>query len=860
MTLDDYKRKRSAQKTAEPLDRQSHPSAQPIFVVQKHLSKQLHYDLRLEMDGVLKSWAVPKGPSLDPSIKRLAIHVEDHPLSYAHFEGVIPEGQYGAGKMIVWDTGVLDILHGEGIGYAAGNLKFELHGEKLRGRWALVKIRQAGDGRDHQWLLIKERDAYAKSEKICMVTNEFPLSVLTGRDVHQLTSPQQLAGRRQRKDAATRTEQPDSKPAEKELRPELLQGAQPAQQLPELRPQLATASDRSPEGVDWLHEIKLDGYRLMAAKDGKHIQLMTRNGQDWTERFPSVHAALRKLDARSFILDGELVSLRSDGVSDFSSLQSALRENNENKLVYYIFDLLYCNGFDLTNVQLIERKNLLAELLQDLDSARIQLCEHIVGNGQAFFEHCRSMGLEGAISKKSSSRYRSGRSQTWQKRKCILADDFVIVGYTPSQKRKGELRSLVLASYTDNQLSYAGKVGTGFSDAALAELQQRCGALKRKTSPLTPVPAELHKDRVVWIKPELVARVQYVGLTSSNQLRHASFQGLRNDIPADQVGSPTPIDLKVTGELETLKKTPCVSHVTADQLRSVAEISLSNPEKILFPSIQVSKLDVAKYYVAVAERMLAYIEHRPVSLLRFPDGIEQESFFQKHPSEGMHPSISQVDQPGEEKKLLCISNLQALASAVQLASIELHPWSAKADRLDRPDRIIFDLDPGETIAWQQVTEAALQCKQILDQCELESFVKTSGNKGLHVVVPIQRRSGWSDVSRFAKAVGSQMVRQAPELFTLHLSRNQRVGRILIDIHRNHAGSTCVAAFSLRATPTATVSMPVAWQDLQAVADPREFDIETASRIVGSQRQDPWAAFYSIRQTLTRKNFQIISSL
>ncbi len=857
-SLPEYVRKRDFRITPEPTNSPSSPgnhAGHAVFVVQKHLARNLHYDLRLEMDGILKSWAVPKGPSLDPSVKRMAIQVEDHPLDYARFEGVIPDGQYGAGKVIVWDAGEWKLIEANGAGFERGNLKFELHGEKLRGKWALVRL---GDAEKRQWLLIKERDSFARSERESVVTNQLPLSILTGRDVNEVTSPHSLIAA-----SKSTSKRPKSSPAKRSdpgLLPAAVRSSAPGRMLP----QLATATPQTPEGHDWLHEIKLDGYRLLAKQLKTRVELTTRNGLDWTNRFPSVAAALEAIKAKTFVIDGELVRLRSDGVSDFAALQTAIRDGEESQLVYFAFDLLYLEGYSLIKVPLIERKSLLADVLATVVNPRIQFCDHIVGNGAAFYEKCRTAGLEGVISKKVNSRYQSGRNSNWLKRKCLLMDDFVILGYTRSENRRDTLRSLVLGYYDQQRWQYAGKVGTGFSESMLQDLKLQCDQLRLPQPAVANLPSGLGSEAVVWCRPTLVARVHYLGWTSSHQLRHASFVGLRSDTDASQVPKPTSGQqapgtqapgTQALGTQPPAQKQPSVSHVTSEQLEQLSSFTLTNPNKIIYPSIQCSKLDIAKYYVSVSPWMLPYIENRPTSLVRCPDGIEQPSFFQKHPLDGMPSSMDAIKVGEDEKPLLVVSNLLGLMSAVQLASLEFHPWSARKDRLDRPDRVIFDFDPDPSVSWNLVKDAAFECHELLRSCGLASFAKTSGGKGIHVVVPIGRRSIWSDVLEFAKAIARQMEIASPAKYTRNASKSARENKIFIDVHRNHRGATCVAAYSLRAKHAATVSTPLEWKDLRATEDPHEFDISSVSQLVAKRKHDPWSEMYTIKQSLTRKRLQ-----
>jgi bifunctional non-homologous end joining protein LigD len=844
-SLEAYRRKRNFDDSTEPSGKaNSERSESLIFVVQKHSATRLHYDLRLEMDGVLKSWAVPKGPALDPKVKRLAIHVEDHPLEYARFEGVIPAGNYGAGNMIVWDIGTWHPLEATGTGYGKGHLKFELKGEKLQGKWALVRMNRAANESQDQWLLIKERDEFAVPEATLVITDRFPLSVLTGRDVFQLRAPHSPT---KTASARGRHSIPGSR-----LDPSRLGGSKKTKMPKSLQPQLASPTSRVPEGSNWLHEIKYDGYRLIAVKDKSTVTLWTRNQYDWSARFPSLVASLEKLNVESFMLDGEIALVKADGVTDFGGLQSSLKTGKESQLTYYAFDLPYFHGYDLRSCKLIERKELLKSVIESSAASRLQFSDHVLGKGAEFFKKCRDSGVEGVISKRVDSKYKAGRSETWLKCKSILSDDFVIGGYVRSDSRPGAIGSLVVGFFSQGHFVFAGKVGSGFSERALTDLKRDCDSLSRKESPFHSQPTELRKDRIVWIEPSIVVRVNYIGWTSSQQLRHAVFIGMRQDIDSAQIREPQRSSTNLSPSKAPPAKTVKLSAVSSKNLAALAKVNLTNPQKILFPSEQLTKLDVAKFYIGVTDRMLAYHQGRPVSLVRCPEGIEQPSFFQKHPSEGTHPSIGRVLDPDSlsQKLLLEVSNVSALGSAVQLGTIEFHPWSARSDRLDRPDRIIFDFDPDTRIGWTAVKEAAMACQELLRSFGLKSFVKTSGGKGIHVIVPIQRRPTWQDVQTFAKALANRMVRDAKTRYTSNMSKDARRGKILIDVHRNHRGSTCVGAYSARARTGATVSMPLRWRDLKTVDDSREFDmISVLERI--RRGTDPWKDFYTIRQSISK---------
>ncbi|MCU0721243.1 MAG: DNA ligase D, partial [Pirellula sp.] len=807
MSLDEYRRKRNFNSSREPAGKID-ISPGSIFVVQKHAASHLHYDLRLEVDGVLKSWALPKGPSLDPKVKRLAIEVEDHPLEYADFEGVIAEGNYGAGKVIVWDKGEWGPITSFEEGYKTGNIQFNLFGQKLVGKWVLVRIRPKDGTSARQWLLIKERDEHSLAESKRVITNSSPLSVLSGRDLADVKAAPKVVAQTKRSSVSRM-----SKPAVSKLSG-AIRGPFPSR----IDVQLATATTEIPKSEQWLHEIKLDGYRLLAKKDGQVVQLLTRNHQDWTHRFPSVAKAIQQVKCERFILDGELVALTDQGVSDFAALQSSVRDGQESKLVYYTFDILFADGYDLRNCRLSDRKATLQRILaHDLDH-HVRYLDHIQGQGSAFFEKCRSIGLEGILSKKSDSKYISGRTDTWLKCKSFLADDFLIVGYLQARGSRTQIRSLILAAYDGDELSYCGKVGSGFGKNQIEDVMSQCKKLVRKKPVLQDI-GELAKEPIVWLKPSLIARIHYIGWTDSKVLRHPVFKGLRTDIAEQEILRPSP----GSSAKENLPRSLAAPPIDPEIPERLASLTLSNPDKIYYPKLGATKFDVMQYYVSVSNWILRYVSNRPTSLIRYPDGIEQESFFQKHPQANATNSMRSCSVDGEE--FLEISDVVSLSASVQWSTIEFHPWSSRCDRPDRPDRVIFDLDPHSDVPWSQIVECAASCKQELEEYGLKSFVKTSGGKGLHIVVPIERRTTWELVMAFAKGVANNLVSRQPKLYTLNMSKRNRVSRILIDIHRNHQGATCAAAYSLRATPNATVSMPISWSDLLRQTEPAIFNIE-----------------------------------
>jgi bifunctional non-homologous end joining protein LigD len=754
---------------------------------------------------------------------------------------VIPKGNYGAGKVIVWDTGQWNPIGDPFKGYEKGDLKFELHGEKLKGQWALVRTNFKEAGKQEQWLLIKKSDAHAVPESKYDIVNQSPLSVLTGRDLDEVEQAK----------PAKPKESSQSRKSSQVLKPEKVSGARRSAMLTDVKVQLASAADRAPASDDWIHEIKLDGYRMTIFKNEKKVIMRTRNGLDWTKRFPTIAAAVAVLNGRDVVLDGEIVMLRPDGLSDFGELQQAINSSNEKKIVYFAFDLLYANGFDLRACPLIQRKRLLAQLLASgKPNHAIQFCEHVAGNGGEFFAQCRRLGVEGVMSKLVRSSYKSGRTDTWLKCKCILSDDFVIGGYTPSKKSRGRIAALLLGYYDDNKLVYAGKVGTGFSDESLEQLKEICDQSKTSKSSFVSMPAEVDVAGAVWARPVKVARVNYIGWSTSHQLRHASFIGLREDLSAGDV--KTPASGVARNDPPQVQRKLKVQ-LSEDVLSQLADIKLSNPNKIYYPAPQVTKLDIATYYISVAHRLLPYISERPVSLMRYPEGIERDGFMQKHPGPNRPQWIGMVNDPESDDPLLEISSVQGLATSVQLGTLELHPWGSKSDRLDKPDRLIFDFDPDDEIGFSVIKASAVLCREILSDIGLDSFVKTTGGRGAHVIVPIERRNSWVEVLDFARLVASAIEKENPKLYTTNMSKQARGGKILIDIHRNHRGATCVAAYSVRARRGASVSMPLPWDEFENVENPSQFDIVSVSDRVYSE-EDPWQQFYLTKQRLSKSMF------
>ncbi|AZE67016.1 ATP-dependent DNA ligase LigD phosphoesterase module /ATP-dependent DNA ligase LigD polymerase module [Pseudomonas synxantha] len=817
--LSEYNRKRDFEITAEPAG--SSPATKRktsalSFVIQKHDARNLHYDFRLELDGVLLSWAVPKGPSLDPTQKRLAVHVEDHPLSYGSFEGSIPAGQYGAGDVIVWDRGLWQPHDDPHKAYAAGKLKFTLVGEKLSGDWALVRTRLKGSGDKEQWLLIKEKDQQARPAADYDIVQAQPDSVLSDASVGKVK-------------AASKTR--------KAAKPKKATSALPDQ----FSPQLATLVDRAPAG-DWLYEIKFDGYRMLARIRDGEVRLFTRNGNDWTERLPRQVKALEALKLKDSWLDGEVVSLNADGLPDFQALQNAFDIGRSLDIVYYLFDAPFLDGQDLRNVAVEERRAALKAALSGSRSKLLRFSEAFAANQRDIFESACDLALEGVIGKRAGSLYVSSRSADWIKLKCRLRQEFVIVGYTRPQGSRSGFGALLLAVNDDNGLVYAGRVGTGFDQAALKSIYAKLTALERKTSPLEKPLTSAQARGVHWVEPTLVGEVQFTEWTREGVVRQAAFLGLRTDKPAAQIIHEQPRTAK---SLEKPKKPKAKT--------TESGVKVTHPERVIDTQSGTQKQQLAQFYAGISQWILPFLRSRPVSLLRAPEGIEGEQFFQKHSERMAIPHIKQLDQaldPGHAR-LMEIDSRDALVGAVQMGTVELHTWGATTDKIETPDLFVLDLDPDPALPWKAMLEAAQLTLSVLDELGLQAFVKTSGGKGLHLIVPLARRDGWDTVKAFAKAMAQFMTQQLPERFTATSGPKNRVGKIFIDYLRNARGASTVAAYSVRARPGLPVSVPVSRDELKDLRGAQQWTVANLHERLQGLKEDPWAG-YANRQKISKK--------
>ncbi|WP_174803502.1 DNA ligase D [Martelella limonii] len=792
--LADYETKRDFSQTTEPKRgrRRRSKAGKLTFVVQKHAARRLHYDFRLEWDGVLLSWAVTRGPSDDPGEKRLAVRTEDHPLDYADFEGTIPKGQYGGGTVMVWDTGSWEPLHDPEEGLRAGKLHFRLHGARMQGGFALVRMR--GREKRENWLLIKERDEQASDEPD-RLTDTYQLSAATGRSFEEIEAGHHVWKRKTKKPG----EKPEAAKAEKKT-------ARP--KFPAFRkPQLATLYDEAPEGVDWIHETKFDGYRCIAAISEGAAKLYTRSGKDWTERYGALADAFEALGDESLLIDGEIMAANvKKGASAFSALQLALKSGGE--LVFYAFDILERGGKSLTALPLSERKQQLEEALSplDLDAGPVRLSTYVEGDGGDILEKICAAGGEGIVSKKADAPYRHARTSAWRKIKCTRRQEFVIGGYSPSDKKGRPFASLLVGQYDDaGVFCYRGRVGTGFNEAVLDDLGARLQKLARKTTPFAEVPGEIARD-ARWVTPKLAAEIDFAEFTADGHIRHGAFLGLRDDKEAGAVRQEKP---KKTGD------------------ETIAGIAITHPERQLFGKAGITKADVARHYALVGKRMLEIAGKRPVSLYRCPSGIDGESFFQKHAGKGFPDEMTRIDieeKDGDTGEYLYVASPAAFVAAAQMGTIEFHGWGASADRIEAPDRLIFDLDPDEGLGFAETKKAAFEMRDVLEEIGLLSTAMVTGGKGIHVIVPLKRTVSWETLKAFARTFAHMLAEEAPDRYIATMSKAKRRNRIFIDWLRNERGATAILPYSLRARPNAPVATPVTWEELKALKSASGFTI------------------------------------
>ncbi|CAN5594437.1 DNA ligase D [soil metagenome] len=901
-----YQSMRDFSVTAEPSGKSKTAASQAgknglPFVIQKHAASHLHYDFRLGWNGVLKSWAVAKGPSYFTGDKRLAVQVEDHPMEYGGFEGIIPQGQYGGGTVMLWDQGTWEPQAGHtdvDAGLRDGSLKFIMHGTKMKGKWALVRMGgKAANEKKPNWLLIKEHDDFERGKDDPCITEESPNSVVTGRDLDQIArsedhvwnskdtaNPKGKAWFRNeapaKKTEDERTENRElrtaPKPAQATFKPNL--SKTPAEKLPPfLSPQLATQSTTPPTTAGWLHELKLDGYRIQARLEDGKVELLTRTGLDWTHRMKSIAAEVATLPAQSAILDGEVVVLGDDGNTSFADLQAAFQDGIKKPLTYFVFDLLHLNGHNLRNLPLIERKALLADLL-NTSGEIVRLSEHLDSSGEAMFHKACELHAEGIISKRADGKYTSGRSSAWLKLKCIHEQEFIVGGFTlPAKGHAGlhAIGSLLLGYYDGNKkLIYAGRTGTGFTQKTHASIRTQVEALRQTANPFTNPPAEARRG-AIWVKPTLVAQVRFATWTADNLLRQASFQGLREDKPAAEVrreeptmkprsernsashSAAAPLAAKSSSTKSTKDKTAPASAESPDKSGGKAlehaPVRLTHPDKTIDEESNLTKQQLANYYWAIAPHMLPQITGRPLSLVRCPEGSTKPCFFQKHTTTMLPPGIESVSVPdkktGKPEPYITLSTPEALAGLAQMGVFEIHPWGSRNEDLEHPDRIIIDLDPDAAISWRTLADAAAEVRKRLKKIGLESFLKSTGGKGLHVVAPIDPHYDWTVIKQFAHAFVLEIEKSNPALYLTKMSKAARTGKIYLDYLRNERGATAVAAFSPRARAGAPVSLPLAWIDLK-LEDRPLFHVAELPAWQSRLARDPWKQLPLTRQSLT----------
>ncbi len=803
--LERYKQKRNFGRTLEPEGTAESAGGALRFVVQHHMARRDHYDFRLEWGGALLSWAIPKGPSFDTGDKRLAVRVEDHPLDYRHFEGSIPQGEYGGGTVLLWDEGTWEPNGSVEAGLENGALKFVLDGRRLKGKWALVRLKGKEGETKENWLLLKEKDEYAKEGD---GISGFGTSIRTGRTMEEIE-----AGKDE-----TFTRNP----------------------FASAEVQLAKLVKAPPQGDDWLYEMKYDGYRILAYVEGNRARLLTRNGNDYTQRFPAVASSLLDLAAgRAMVLDGEMAVVNSNGRTDFQSLQSYLKHPQGQRLTYLVFDLLALDGADLRAQPLTERKEALEALLQSA-SANLHYSQHVRGSGVESFSAACALGMEGIVGKRADSPYSGTRNGDWIKLKCAKRQEFVIGGYTRTDKKTDGISALLLGVYEGDQLVYVGRAGTGLSEVDQEDLMGRFEDLTRAESPFSPPPKPRANEQVTWLQPRLVAEVQFAEWTQDNLLRQASYKGLRADKNPVDIRWEKPQDDPPPEEGETPMETNASGLV-------IEGVRITNPDKVIFDNPTVTKADIIRYYAAVSQRMLPYVSRRILSIVRCPKGVTQTCFYKKHPGPGSKGIVTVPipNSEGETEEYFYIENVAGLVSEAQMGTLEFHTWGSRVDDLERPDIMVFDLDPDEGMELDTVRQGVRDIKGILAELSLHAYLKTSGGKGYHVVVPLQPALSWDEFHDFARRVAEVMEMKWPDRYTSNVRKAKRTNKIFIDWMRNGRGATSIAPYSIRARQGAWVSMPITWEELDTVAPNGIGMADALARI----DRDPWAGFFGHRQLL-----------
>ncbi len=888
MGLQVYRRKRKFDVTPEPRGRAARKKGNQ-FVIQKHAATRLHYDLRLELDGVMLSWAVTRGPSLVPGEKRLAVHVEDHPIEYNKFEGTIPKGQYGGGTVMIWDRGRWQPEGDPHFGLKKGHLSFTLEGEKLHGGWHLVRLRGRPGEKRENWLLIKAHDEWQRGEGDADVLEEMPDSVVSGRSIPEIAEGKGRkrvwqsnrsvkenvragATRGGGSTAKTRKASSREKKAKGKTR-KAKAGAKKKSRgvpLPDfVPPSLATLRATPPSGPGWVHEIKFDGYRMQARLDDGEVALLTRKGLDWSEKFSAVAERVAELPAETALLDGEIVVEDVRGVANFSMLQETLKNGAQDRFIYYLFDLLHLDGVDLRDRPLVERKAMLKRLLTAANDPGLRYSEHFDEDGSVFLEHACHLKLEGIVSKRSDSPYRPGRSDNFIKAKCADAQEFVVGGYSPSTVQPKAIGALVVGYYDNGKLVYAGRIGTGYTQAIARDLWRRLNPLETGKPQFDAIPPEERRRRDVnWVEPKLVIESQFRGWTSDLLLRQAAFKGVREDKPAKEVVRELPAaggrthdeddrdapriaaeaSKSMAKKSKRISKPARTSKAKARSSSQDDDVHFTHPDRVYWADVGVTKQDLADYYRGVWTFMAPQVVGRPLSLLRCPEGTKGECFFQKHASAGIDDANLHTVIDSKKRQIIAVDDLDGLLSLVQAGVLEVHVRGSMIDRLDRCDRIVFDLDPGEGVGWGDIVAAARDVRTRLEAIDLESFVKLSGGKGLHVVVPIAPVD-WETTKTFVQAFAQAMAADEPERYIATMTKAARGGKIFVDYLRNSLEQTAVAAYSTRARAGAPVSAPVSWQELGRTKGGNQYTLQNLSQRLGKLRTDPWKDIARVKQRL-----------
>jgi bifunctional non-homologous end joining protein LigD len=864
-----YRAKRDFSKTAEPSGSAKVVTSKGLrFVIQKHAASHLHYDLRLELDGVFKSWAVTRGPSLDPHDKRLAVEVEDHPLDYGDFEGTIPKGQYGGGTVMIWDRGHWECEDPERA-YAKGKLDFTLEGEKLHGGWILTRMRRREGEKRTNWLLIKHRDAFAREGKKNRILDE-DTSVASSRSMDEIAAgkgrgPKPFvtakrvrapanaewkshraaarvsSAKKRSRPVAARTERSPKKKAAKKTK-----AAPNGDTPPFIAPQLCVLVERPPSGDNWIHEIKFDGYRVQMRIENGDVTLKTRKGLDWTPKFGAIAKAARALP--DGIVDGEIVALDHRGSPDFAGLQAALSDGKTDDLIFFAFDLLFLRGQDLRQQSLVDRKQALKGLIEKAygkDLTEIRYVEHFESGGEAVLKSACRMSLEGIVSKQASARYASGRTDSWTKAKCRAGHEVVIGGWNSNGT---QFRSLMAGVYRGDHLVYVGNVGTGYGAEKVLRLMPKLKAAASETNPFGGKDAPRKKAGMHWLKPELVAEIEFAGFTGGGMIRQASFKGLRQDKPAKEIVAETPAPADKTDIAEPRSPSKRAKSSSATSNGIVMGVPLSRPDKILWPDEgegAITKLDLATYFESVGAWMIEHLKGRPCSIIRAPDGIGGQRFFQRHSMKGGSNLLEEVTVSGDRKPYLQIDRIEGLAAVAQSAGVELHPWNNQPGDPALPGRLVFDLDPAPDVEFEAVIDAAKEMRDRLTDLGLVSFCKTTGGKGLHVVTPLARpkkgqRLTWNEAKQFARDVCSQMANESPDRYLINMSKAKRTGKIFLDFLRNDQFSTAVAPLSPRGRSHAPVSMPITWPQVKHGLDPTQYTIHTVPQLL--RKSKAWSDY------------------